>query len=624
VEDDARARRAFEAEVAGRFGMLPNFFRSAQAAPELIRELWGFAKAGYLDNPMPAVFKERLFVWLSRFCPMRYCIVRHVGFLLGHGYGHAAGDASAVPQTIEQVVGLLKRPTPWQRDMTSIYARLGEPAAVLEAWPDEGTDLEDAIFACAAVMFTEPARSEEARRALLHVLGSRRYEFFAGCLAFIRTAHYWTVLHPEIGTEEDMAQLLREHEELARLLLEDPESDRCEMGQRLFGELTSLRELNERRELERAKQTLLEKDRQKDEFIAVLAHELRNPLGTIRAASDALSLMQIEDPRIAKLTERLDRQTVAMSRMLDDLLDASRIALGKVSIQLEPVAILELLADILNERRPIAEKAGLDLVTSSASPSCIVRADRVRLGQIIDNLLSNAIKFTPAGGTIHLSLAEEEGYAVLKVRDSGIGFEEQFAPKLFEPFMQREQGQDRAEGGLGLGLAISSRLAALQGATLSAVSEGIGTGALFTLAIPLAARSGDSRPIAAPVSSRSQGSILVVEDNKDAAESLQYLLDLMGFEVMLASDGPSAIRAAVAAPPDFILCDLGLPGEMDGYAVARACHAEASLRSTRLVGFSGYSSPEHHAEATAAGFERLLTKPVTRETLALLADTSNV
>ena len=334
--------------------------------------------------------------------------------------------------------------------------------------------------------------------------------------------------------------------------------------------------------------------------------------------------MQIEDPRVAKLTERLDRQTTAMSRMLDDLLDASRIALGKVSVQLESVEIPELLAEVLDEQRSIAEKAGLDLVTSSASPSGIVRADRVRLRQIVDNLLSNAIKFTPAGGTIQLSLAEEDGYAVLTVRDSGIGFDEEFAPKLFEPFMQREQGRDRAGGGLGLGLAISSRLAALQGATLSAVSEGIGTGALFTLTIPLAGRPGDARPVSAPVSSRSQQSILVVEDNKDAAESLEYLLDLMGFEVMLASDGPSAIRAAVAAPPDFILCDLGLPGEMDGYAVARACHAETSLRSTRLVGLSGYSSPEDHAEATAAGFERLLTKPVTRETLALLADTLKV
>ena len=146
------------------------------------------------------------------------------------------------------------------------------------------------MFACAAVMFVEPARSERARRALIHAVGLRRFEFFSGCLAFIRTAHYWTMLHPEIETEDDMRLLMRGHEELARLLLEDPEADRCEMGERLFEELTSLRELNERQELERAKQALEEKDRQKDEFIAVIAHELRNPLAAIRSATDAMGL----------------------------------------------------------------------------------------------------------------------------------------------------------------------------------------------------------------------------------------------------------------------------------------------------------------------------------------------
>ena len=133
VDDGSSPRSDFEAEVAGRFGILPNFFRSARAAPELIEQLWGFAKAGYLDNPMPAVFKERLFVWLSRFCPMRYCIVRHVGFLLGEGHGHAAGDATAAPQTIEEIVDLLRRPTPWQRDMAVVYASLEGLAAPVEA-----------------------------------------------------------------------------------------------------------------------------------------------------------------------------------------------------------------------------------------------------------------------------------------------------------------------------------------------------------------------------------------------------------------------------------------------------------------------------------------------------------
>jgi signal transduction histidine kinase len=259
---------------------------------------------------------------------------------------------------------------------------------------DAGSELEDAIFACAAVMFVEPARSEKARHAVLGALGPRRFEFFGGCLAFIRTAHYWTMLHPEIETEEDMQLLMRQHNELAQLLLEDPEADRCEMGQRLFQELLSLRELREREELERAKRALEEKDRQKDQFIAVLAHELRNPLGAIRAAADAMTLLQLQDPRAARLAERLNRQTTSMARMLEDLLDASRIALGKVSVQMERVSLTEVLTEIIDERQPLAQQAGLRIVPQLPSKPCFVTADHVRLRQILDNLLSNAIKFT--------------------------------------------------------------------------------------------------------------------------------------------------------------------------------------------------------------------------------------
>ena len=486
MEDDLAPYNEFEAEVAGRFGILPNFFRSAHAAPELVQQLWGFAKAGYLDNPMPSVFKERLFVWLSRFCPMRYCIVRHVGFLLGHSHGRAAGDAAAAPQTIDEIVGLLRRPSPWQREMEGVYALLEKLTASIDTWPGVGTELEDAIFACAAVIFVEPARSERARRALVHAVGLRRFEFFSGCLAFIRTAHYWTMLHPEIDTEDDMQLLMRGHEDLARLLLEDPEADRCEMGERLFEELMSLRERNERQQLERAKQALEEKDRQKDQFIAVIAHELRNPLGAIRWATDAISLMQMPDPGTAQLVERLDRQITAMARMLDDLQDVSRTALGKVSVRLERVALPELLADVLNEQQPRAQQAGLQVIAQFPDQVCFVKADRVRLRQILDNLLANAIKFTPAGGTVELSLAQEAGHAVVTVRDSGVGFDEEFADKLFDPFTQAEQGPDRRVGGLGLGLAIARRLAKLQDASLSAASAGVNRGATFTLRIPVA------------------------------------------------------------------------------------------------------------------------------------------
>ena len=489
MENHLAPHNEFEAEVAGRFGILPNFFRSAEAAPELVQQLWGFARAGYLDNPMPSVFKERLFVWLSRFCPMRYCIVRHVGFLLGDSHGRAAGDVAAAPQRIDEIVRLLRRPSPWQREMDATYALLEGLTAPIETWPGAGSELEDAIFACAAVMFVEPARSERARRAVVHAVGLRRFEFFSGCLAFIRTAHYWTMLHPEIETEDDMRLLMRGHEELARLLLEDPEADRCEMSERLFEELTSLRELHERQELERAKQALEEKDRQKDQFIAVLAHELRNPLSAIRSATDAMRLMQMPDPEAARLVERMDRQTTAMARMLEDLQDASRTALGKLSVRLERVALPELLTEVLNEQQPRARQAGLHVIAQFASKPCFVKADRVRLRQILDNLLSNAMKFTPAGGTVELSLAQKAGDAVVTVRDSGVGFNEQFADKLFEPFTQEEQGPERRVGGLGLGLAIASRLAKLQGASLSAESAGVNKGAMFTLRIPVADRS---------------------------------------------------------------------------------------------------------------------------------------
>ncbi|HEX3913318.1 MAG TPA: hybrid sensor histidine kinase/response regulator [Steroidobacteraceae bacterium] len=608
----------FEAEVAGRFGILPNFFRSARAAPELIEQLWSFTKAGYLDNPMPSVFKERLFVWLSRFCPMRYCIVRHVGFLLGGAHGHAAGDVAAVAQSIDAVIALLRRPSPWNRDMALVYASLESMPATADHWPAPGSRMEEEIFACAAVMFIEPARSDAARRALVHTLGPRDYELFSGCLAFVRTAHYWTMLHPEIETEQDMLELLRGHQELARLLSEDSEADRTEMSDRLFAELTQLRDLNERKELEKAKQALEEKDRQKDHFIAVLAHELRNPLGAIRSAAYTLRRLELADSRAAPLVERVDRQTTAISRMLEDLLDASRIAFGKVSVQLESFDLRALLMDAADEQQAHARDAGLQLIAGLAEQACFVHGDRMRLRQIVDNLLSNAIKFTPAGGGVELKLALVHDSAVVSVRDTGVGFETAFAQKLFEPFVQHEMSRDRAGGGLGLGLAISSRLARLQHCSLTAASPGTGQGAIFTLTIPIAkcASAGASDRVC--MERFGARSVLLVEDNRDLADGVAELLRLHGVSVRVAYDGPSAVKSALEHVPDVILCDLGLPGGMDGFAVARACRAEQSLRDVRLVAASGYSSAEDHENAQSAGFDALMVKPLTEESLRAL------
>jgi len=618
MQKNLSSSAAFEAEVTGRFGILPNFFRSARAAPELLEKLWGFAKAGYLDNPMPSVFKERLFVWLSRFCPMRYCIVRHVGFLLGEAHGRAAGDANAQPQSMDEVITLLRRPSPWMRDMEPVYINLEAAPRPDGGWPAAGSRLEDEIFACAAVMFVEPARCDGARQALVRALGQRDYEFFSGCLAFIRTAHYWTMLHPEIESEEDMLALMRGHQELARLLMEDSEADRCEMSVRTFAELESLRDLNERQELQKAKQELEEKDRQKDQFIAVLAHELRNPLSAIRTSAYALRRLSLQDERAGPLVERVERQTTAIARMLEDLLDASRIAFGKISVHVEPFDLRAFLSDVLDEQGPHARQAGLQFVSDITEDTCYVNADRIRLRQIVDNLLSNAIKFTPAGGSVKLTLAVENDRAVVSVRDSGIGFESAFSEKLFEPFVQQEQGRDRSAGGLGLGLAIAARLAILQNGSLTASSDGVGRGALFTLRIPIVPRLEDSPPGDDVVKRPNPKSVLLVEDNKDLADGLAELLGLHGVHVRVAYDGPSAIKSALQAVPDIILCDLGLPGGMDGFAVARACRAEASLRKVRLVAASGYSSSEDHANAVTAGFDSLMIKPITEESLRAL------
>jgi signal transduction histidine kinase/ActR/RegA family two-component response regulator len=616
MEQSSDRRTPFQAEVAGRFGMLPNFFRSARAAPELIEQLWSFARAGYLDNPIPALFKERLFVTLSRLCPARYCIVRHVGFLLGHG--RPAGDANAPVDSIAGVIQLLKRPTPWNRDMASVYARLEGLMEPLANWPEPRTEMEDLIFACAAVVFTEPARGETARLALVKALGARNFEYLIGCLAFIRTAHYWTITHPEIETEDDMRILMRDHAELARLLIEDPEADRCEMGARMFDELTALRELNERQELKNAKDELEEKDRQKDQFIAILAHELRNPLAAIRSAADSLGRMKLEDPKVGRLHERLDRQAMVMARMLDDLLDTARIATGKTSIHIESIDFGDLLRGAIAEFDERVRAAGIGFEFEISSTPCPVRGDRVRLQQIVDNIFSNAVKFTPAPGRVNVRLRTEGGSAVLRIEDTGIGFDSAMAERMFEPFMQQEQQIDRFSGGLGLGLAISRKLTELQGGTLSGESPGSGRGAVFTLTLPLAAPSVTAAPQAKQTRRKDHMRVLLIEDNKDAADTLSELIHLIGFDVDVAYDGRSALLRATATPPDLVLCDLGLPGGMDGYAVARALRSEPRLHHTRLIAVSGYSQPKDQANAKQAGFDRLVSKPITAEILEAL------
>lgn len=265
----------FEREVAARFGLVPNFFRSAPDAPYVVRELWAFAKSAYLDAPIPTLFKERLFVYLSRFCEVRYCVTRHCGFLLG--LGHAAGDPSAQAMTLDQVVRLLQRSVPTEECTSAALARLEAVAEPME-WPSPETSYDEDLLTAATVLFIQPARAVRAKHTLRTALGGEKFELLIGLLTFIRSAHYWTLMHPELALEDDLNELLREHEELARMLLEDSEAGQCEMGQRLFDELASLRDLNERQELEKAKRALEEVGRQKDLLIKEVDHRVKNSL----------------------------------------------------------------------------------------------------------------------------------------------------------------------------------------------------------------------------------------------------------------------------------------------------------------------------------------------------------
>jgi hypothetical protein len=234
-----------ENEIAARFGLLPNFFRLASNEPKIAANLWGFAQFTYLDNLLPSLFKERLFVYLSRFCEIRYCIARHVGFLAG--LGHPAGDSSCLPQQVESILPLLRRPLPTGDGLRPIFAVCAEFPSPLSSFPEVDSAGEQALFACATHVFLQTPDAPAAHQALRRALGASNLEQLNLVLAFVRTAHYWTKLHPELTLEDDVTQLLTTHEALAHCIFKDPEAQR-DLGEQVAAELKSLRKLRKQHE----------------------------------------------------------------------------------------------------------------------------------------------------------------------------------------------------------------------------------------------------------------------------------------------------------------------------------------------------------------------------------------
>jgi PAS domain S-box-containing protein len=365
--------------------------------------------------------------------------------------------------------------------------------------------------------------------------------------------------------------------------------------------------------LARSQAALRDADRRKDDFLAALSHELRNPLTPI---GNSLLVLELAPPGTAqarKAQEVIGRQVTHLTRLIDDLLDITRITRQKLRLKCRRVDLTELVRRTVEDHRASFE-ADRIRIDSNANPGALwVDADPERLNQVMSNVLGNAAKFTPAGGSVLVSIQPGGLGAELRVRDTGSGIPPDLIEHLFEPFAQAPQTLARSRGGLGLGLAMVKGIIELHGGTVGLTSEGIGRGTEVIISLPLAtAPAHPPAPVATPPTP--QRRVLVIEDNLDAAESLAAALALSGHDVMLASDGVSGIARARSFQPEIVICDLGLPG-MDGYEVACAFRSDPGLERIYLIALSGYAQDTDVQRAIAAGFDQHLAKPPDLRTL---------
>jgi PAS domain S-box-containing protein len=363
-------------------------------------------------------------------------------------------------------------------------------------------------------------------------------------------------------------------------------------------------------ELRRLNAELSDADRRKDEFLATLAHELRNPLAPITNALEILRLKDPADPEMRWTRDVIDRQVRQMTRLVDDLLDVARITRGKIALRRERVALAAVVHGAVEAARPSIELSGHVLALSLPAVPVWLDADPTRLTQVLLNLLNNAAKYTPPGGHIEVSAAADGHEAVVRVRDTGIGIAPEHLGKLFEMFSQVVPALERSQGGLGIGLALARGLVELHGGSIEARSDGAGRGSEFVVRLPAAeapAGTGVTEAAAGPTAAPLR--VLVVDDNRDAADSLAVMLELHGHAVALAYDGPAAIETAGRFAPEVVLLDIGMPG-MNGYEVAERMRRDEAGRRTLLVALTGWGADEDKRRAMAAGFDHHLTKPV--------------
>ena len=369
-------------------------------------------------------------------------------------------------------------------------------------------------------------------------------------------------------------------------------------------------------DLQHAESALREADRRKDEFLATLAHELRNPLAPIRNAIQILHLKgsTLEDWHNA--ADVIDRQSRQMTHLVDDLLDISRITRGKLALRMQPVKLREVIEGAIETSRPLIDARGHQLTVDIPQEDLILNGDLTRLSQILSNLLNNAAKFTEPGGTISLAAKRDGGEVLISVKDSGVGIPAEVMPCVFQMFAQFDGHLDRSQGGLGIGLQLVKSLVELHGGTIEASSAGAGQGSEFVVRLPLMLNSTHAAdpPVAAEAAATGRLRVLIVDDNQDNVDSLRLLLGLMGHNVRVALEGMEGIRVAEEFRPDVVLLDIGMPN-LDGHEVCRRIRAHDWGRSMVLIAQTGWGQDEDRRRTQAAGFDWHLVKPINHAAL---------
>ena len=367
------------------------------------------------------------------------------------------------------------------------------------------------------------------------------------------------------------------------------------------------------RQHERAATRLAAADQAKDDFLAMLSHELRNPLGAIQIAAQIIRLGRASQTAIQNATKIVDRQVKHVARLLDDLLDVSRITRGRIGLRKSSVHMATSVAHAVQTSRALIEAQGHSLTISLPEEPIWLEADATRLEQILTNLLDNAAKYTPPKGHIAVIASREENHVVLRVRDTGLGISPEMLPRVFDLFAQADPSLAHSQGGLGIGLTLVQKLTELHDGTVTVHSEGLGRGTEVVVRLPLGT---PSQMPGAPVTERRSRSrhVLVIEDNPDAREMLRTTLEVDGHRVEVAEDGPQGVAMARSSRPDVVLVDIGLPG-LNGYEVAKQVRALFG-RQVRLIAVTGYGRPEDRRRTEEAGFDTHLTKPVSSERIA--------